>query len=368
MQILRFAKLLRSRTPISLRQLLFKISFHHYTAYVHNSNNDISTSTTATTAAGIDTASAAATGAASAGTVMSPLSSHSLLDVQLSDEFSLECFGMYISDLPCLLLPAAEIITQVYHDILENSSIKYLLFDLRSREEYDNGHLPCAIHIDTDTLLNDIQQRNHNNITTFLQPYKQLKDCHLCFIPKTTNTFQNVIYYYQQQQQQQQTSGITAVDKASDSQSATQISRTSSSNSNNMSHANDKSATKVARSFIDSSEIISSDDEDAEEQQNAANEETESESNKHSKQKLPSVVGASVLSNTGRPPLSFFSSASLLDQQTARIVSLFIDNHFAHVSICEGKHTNVIYPTCLFNYTCTMHIIHQYTYVHFCRS
>lgn len=302
-QIVKFAKVLRSRTPISFRQLLFKISFHHYTPYHTTDTAKICTV---------------------------PSRAASLLDITLTDQYSVEALSMYISDVPCLLLPAAEIVNTIYHDMLENNSIKYLLFDLRSRQEYDNGHLSCAIHIDTLTLMQHIREHDQQYIQHFLQSYQQLHDCHLCFIPHTTNTFQNVLYYYQQQQ-------------SINPRNAHSLPNRNISNSDVTCVNQSNSATINVRNFIDTRDLIVNKDEADNQGENEPQAITTDDGLQQSTN-TNTVLHSINAINAGqpvddRPPLPFFASVSLLDAQTAAVVALFVDNGFNHVSVCEGSGT-----------------------------
>lgn len=81
-----------------------------------------------------------------------------------------------IRDQHCLVIPAQDIVTQCFSDILEDGSIKYILLDIRSAAEFENGHLPCAIHFDEE-LIEDPER-----LSGVLSSLESIQGCHICLM------------------------------------------------------------------------------------------------------------------------------------------------------------------------------------------
>jgi rhodanese-related sulfurtransferase len=176
-ELLREAQRIREKTPPSFRQTLYEVSF----------------ATTPT--GGVAAAIAAASGGVGSMGAPSAVSAHVL-----------EQLSSYSELLPCMSIPAGELVRQAYSDLdnrhdrtptdttvapedAASSPLKFIVLDCRPTSEYSAGHLPCAIHL-SPSLLHIPSQ-----LTNLLGPkgYGGMKlDCHFCFVGSQMSSLSEV--------------------------------------------------------------------------------------------------------------------------------------------------------------------------------
>jgi len=81
-----------------------------------------------------------------------------------------------MSRLTSIYIPSSELVQQVYHDTLEDGSIKFVILDVRPQIHFENGHLPCAVHVSPD-LLDDPEE-----MARVMEGFLAMRGCHFCLV------------------------------------------------------------------------------------------------------------------------------------------------------------------------------------------
>jgi hypothetical protein len=333
--LLKEAKRLRAATPTSLRQTLFEISFAKRDQLVK-----LLTATPGAPAIG-STQSALASAAASGTFVMSSTVSTHLL----------EQFSSYSELLPCLTVPAAEIVQQAYSDLPSDGGadasgqMKYIVLDVRTAQEFAAGHLPCAIHISPSLL--HIPSQLEALVSE--KQYGGMRECHFCFVGAEAASFAEV---------QTQTSGSTGgfhalkipahrrpVAPPSPSSSLFALAESSRLDSGRDALAAlqlqsvpvrdvtavDGGATPVMGGEVGLSVVVGSP---------ISRHDSSTNSGVLYRPDMdgasPSVFSPVATSPNGRPSNPHIVASPLLDSALASFVHFFLSRGFAHLSVCEG--------------------------------
>jgi Rab-GTPase-TBC domain/Rhodanese-like domain len=121
-QVVRLAKHFRSRTPVSVRERLYDISF------------------------------------------------------KITNASLIRKISNAIEAHPCLTIPAIEVVQRTFHEHLEDRAIKYIILDCRTEEEFQYGHIPRAINLPPTTL------DDFDAMEAAMRNFSDMKGCHFCFL------------------------------------------------------------------------------------------------------------------------------------------------------------------------------------------
>eukprot|EP00808_Paulinella_micropora_P011439 g1691.t1 len=86
--------------------------------------------------------------------------------------------SVHLSLLPCLAIPASEVVRQCFCPLLENGALKFIVFDARPSSDFQSGRLPLAVHLDPELL----QPGKESELQKALSGVAALEGCHVCLL------------------------------------------------------------------------------------------------------------------------------------------------------------------------------------------